>query len=120
MWEKNKKKKTKSKTNKKNHSTPEKSYSDINRIERVLSIQLPQCERVRWWVVGNGLFENVLMCAFNTNNATAFFFLPFPLFLFSPVSLGTTVWMGYSLEVFVNPANAMGMQLSVIFMVFAL
>lgn len=48
------------------------------------------------------------------------FFLPFPLFLFSPVSLGTTVWMGYSLEVFVNPANAMDMQLSVIFMVFAL
>lgn len=41
-------------------------------------------------------------------------------FLFSPVSLDTTVWMEYSLEVFVNPAGAMGMQMSVTFMVFAL
>lgn len=38
----------------------------------------------------------------------------------SPVSLGITVWMEYYLGVFVNPANAMGMQLNVIFKVFAL
>ncbi|KAJ7400530.1 hypothetical protein BTVI_104660 [Pitangus sulphuratus] len=39
--------------------------------------------------------------------------------VYSPVSLGSTVWMEYSSEVFVNPASAMGTQLSVIFMVFA-
>lgn len=66
-------------------------------------------------MVRSGLFENDLECNFNTCNAVAF-----SPFLFSPVSLGTTVWMEYYSGVFVNPANAMGMQLNVIFKVFAL
>lgn len=41
-------------------------------------------------------------------------------FFYSPASLATTVWMEYSLEEFVNPVNATAMQLSVIFMAFAL
>lgn len=66
-------------------------------------------------MVSSGLFENDLECTFNTCNAA-----DVSPFLFSPVSLGITVWMEYYLGVFVNPANAMGMQLNVIFKVFAL
>ncbi|EMP33411.1 Laminin subunit alpha-1 [Chelonia mydas] len=91
--------------------------ANANAIDLSSATEVEQCECPQGYT---GISCEVNDVSENINDGAESSCISFPKFaVVRPVSLVTTVWVEYSLEVFVNPVNAMAMQLNVIFMVFA-